>query len=202
VENHSFIQTKEEPIEPPKEKLICPRCKIFYEKMKTCIRCGADLVPHLPSQEKEGNEASQNQEMKQEVKQETPQIQPPPKQSTETPDEKLVCPNCRIHYRGEKICKKCGSHLVRQASPQGKKEVTLSSPPETINEKSEAPNNFPRAKETLFSPKISEQPSIKKQSEDMEKRAEVPKTRKRNYKRLFLELGSISIMIIAGGYFL
>ena len=48
------LVTKEKPISGDEDKnkaeekktdtrLICPNCKILYERMKTCIRCGAPL---------------------------------------------------------------------------------------------------------------------------------------------------------------
>jgi ketosteroid isomerase-like protein len=37
-------------------KLICPNCKLLYEKMTVCIRCGATLVKEIPSQQ--GEESS------------------------------------------------------------------------------------------------------------------------------------------------
>jgi len=60
----SPLLTKEKPIsssegknktkeEKPNGKLICPACKLIYEKMTTCIRCGATLVRQTPSQEEE-----------------------------------------------------------------------------------------------------------------------------------------------------
>jgi hypothetical protein len=210
VENNSFIQEKEEPVAPPKERLICPHCKIFYEKMKTCIRCGADLVAHLP--EKEGTEASPEQEVKQEtkeetkqevkkeVKKETPQIKPPLKKPPEASGEKLVCPNCNLYYRDEIICQKCGSILVEQASLRGRKE-TKRSLPDSANDKAD-PLLSPRVKETSYPYPLSEQTSAPRDTDDIEKRKGGPEPGRKNYKRLFLQLGSIGIMVIAGGYFL
>jgi len=46
----------EEPFEieePPKKRLVCPRCKIIYEGRETCVRCGSTLIEQAPSQEKE-----------------------------------------------------------------------------------------------------------------------------------------------------
>jgi len=37
--------------EPPKKRLICPRCKLIYEGRETCIRCGSTLTDQTPSQE-------------------------------------------------------------------------------------------------------------------------------------------------------
>jgi len=47
-ESESTTQEKKE-----ERKLICPECKLLYEKMTFCIRCGAALVGELPSQQEE-----------------------------------------------------------------------------------------------------------------------------------------------------
>ncbi len=47
-ENENTTQEKKE-----ERKLICPECKLLYEKMTFCIRCGAALVGELPPQQEE-----------------------------------------------------------------------------------------------------------------------------------------------------
>ena len=51
VSGHEDTNEKEEA--KSKERLICPNCKILYERMQSCVRCGAALVKQIPSQEKE-----------------------------------------------------------------------------------------------------------------------------------------------------
>jgi uncharacterized protein YbaR (Trm112 family) len=50
-------EEKEEPEEEKQiERLICPSCRLLYEKMTTCIRCGTALVKELPPQQGEESE--------------------------------------------------------------------------------------------------------------------------------------------------
>jgi ketosteroid isomerase-like protein/uncharacterized protein YbaR (Trm112 family) len=75
-------------------RLICPKCKLLYERRKTCIRCGAPLVKQTELQEIEEQKATQASESKkEEPKKEEPrkeplQVQPPRRQPVETPREK------------------------------------------------------------------------------------------------------------------
>jgi DNA-directed RNA polymerase subunit M/transcription elongation factor TFIIS len=82
------------PKEKPKEKFICPKCKILYESMKSCIKCGGPLVKQGFSQESEEPKPSEAPEAKKEeseaaevpeVEKELPPIQPIPKPPTEVP---------------------------------------------------------------------------------------------------------------------
>jgi hypothetical protein len=50
----------------PDGKLICPNCKLLYEKMTTCIRCGATLVKDIPSEQGEELEPSVPSEVEKE----------------------------------------------------------------------------------------------------------------------------------------
>jgi RNA polymerase subunit RPABC4/transcription elongation factor Spt4 len=47
----------------PNKKLICPSCKLLYEKMTFCIRCGSTLVEEIPSQQGEEPEPSYTPEV-------------------------------------------------------------------------------------------------------------------------------------------
>jgi RNA polymerase subunit RPABC4/transcription elongation factor Spt4 len=90
------LTTKEKPVSSdgasPKveetkqdERLICPSCKILYERMKTCIRCGAPLVKQSDLKEQEESKLSQPPESKkEEPAQEPPQVQPPREEPIET----------------------------------------------------------------------------------------------------------------------
>lgn len=82
------------PKEKPKEKFICPKCKILYESMKSCIKCGGPLVKQGFSQESEEPKPSEAPEAKKEeseateapeVGKELPPIQPVPKPPTKEP---------------------------------------------------------------------------------------------------------------------
>src|SRR4030042_181711 len=65
-----FEDTEKPTEEKPKEKFICPGCKIIYEKTKTCIRCGAEVVLLTSFQEKGPPEADQEPE----AEKESPQV--------------------------------------------------------------------------------------------------------------------------------
>jgi ketosteroid isomerase-like protein len=75
-------------------RLICPKCKLLYERRKTCIRCGAPLVKQSDLQELEEQKSAEAPETKkEEPKKEEPrkeplQVQPPRRQPVETPREK------------------------------------------------------------------------------------------------------------------
>ncbi len=66
-------------------KLICPACEIIYEKMTTCIRCGATLVRQNPSQEKEEPKPSQKLAAKDEIHEEALKEVHPPEVKKEAP---------------------------------------------------------------------------------------------------------------------
>jgi len=110
--------TKEEPLsideekskpaeEKPKEKLICPSCRLLYEKMTVCIRCGSALVKEIPSRQGEESKSSDTAEVEKEelhsahspeVKKEklktddSPEINKPPLRPTYSPDVKKTPP--------------------------------------------------------------------------------------------------------------
>jgi ketosteroid isomerase-like protein len=89
----------QEELSKPEEKktgtrLICPKCKLLFERRQTCIRCGAPLVKQTELQEIEKQKSPQAPESKkEEPKKEEPrkepvQVQPPRRQPVETPREK------------------------------------------------------------------------------------------------------------------
>jgi hypothetical protein len=91
----SPLLTKEKPIsssegknktkeEKPNGELICPACKLIYEKMTTCIRCGAILVRQNPSQEKEEPERSRTLAAKEKMYEEELKAVHPPEVDKET----------------------------------------------------------------------------------------------------------------------
>jgi rRNA maturation endonuclease Nob1 len=80
-------QSTEEPV----KRLICPSCKILYERGNSCIRCGSSLVTHTPSIEMEEPKISDASEVEEEELKATsiPKAdkEPPP---TQTPEERPV----------------------------------------------------------------------------------------------------------------
>jgi hypothetical protein len=92
----SPLSTKEKPIsraeeknktkeQKPNGKLICPACEIIYEKMTTCIRCGATLVRQNPSQEKREPKPPQTLAPKEEIHEEALKVVHPPEVKKEAP---------------------------------------------------------------------------------------------------------------------
>jgi len=70
-------------------RLICPKCKLLFERRKTCIRCGAPLVKQTDFHEGEEQKSPQAPESKKEEPRKEPlQVQPPRRQPVETPMEK------------------------------------------------------------------------------------------------------------------
>jgi len=75
-------KTKEQKLDG---KLVCPACEIIYEKMTTCIRCGATLVRQNPSQEKKELKPPQRLPAKEEIHEEALKVVHPPEVKKEEP---------------------------------------------------------------------------------------------------------------------
>jgi ketosteroid isomerase-like protein/uncharacterized protein YbaR (Trm112 family) len=75
-------------------RLICPKCKLLYERRKTCIRCGAPLVKQTDLQKTEepkspqAPESKKEEPRKEEPGKESLQVERPRRQPVETPREK------------------------------------------------------------------------------------------------------------------
>ncbi len=115
--------SQEQKSEAPRGKLVCPTCKIIYERGTSCIKCESVLVPQtsiqtnrepgtLPGSEGEGKPL-QVQTIEEQFAAEV---------VVETPRKKLVCPSCKIIYERGTSCVRCGAALVQQASSTGKSE--------------------------------------------------------------------------------
>jgi rRNA maturation endonuclease Nob1/ketosteroid isomerase-like protein len=223
-------------IEALRARLICPSCKLTYERGDFCIECGSSLLPQIPSQAKEEAKISRSSE----VDGEPLRVQTIQEQVAEAPRKKLVCPTCGIIYERGDSCVRCGSGLVPQIPSQEKEKpkssdaeaIPLSSPPKISEEISkmdldqdltlaskEPPLPSPKEQdldvsqpvkrkkiatsleELLQDESLEQQPS-KKASDHTEKRVSSAKKPKRDYRRLFLEVGGMAVMALAGGYFL
>jgi ketosteroid isomerase-like protein len=222
----------------PREKLICPNCKIIYESGSSCIKCESALVPQTPSQANEEPKISRGLE----VEGEPLQVQTIQEQLVQTPRKKLICPTCKIIYERGDSCVRCGSGLVSQTEFQEKEkpkssdtEVSLSAldlgvgtgPARPAQEdvdfewpsltspkrrdsgaaekgKKKEFEVFPtmEVEEDFFKTQTSKQQPPKTSADDSEKRSSLPTKPKKDYRRLFLEVGGITIMALAGGYFL
>jgi len=151
------LQTIREPlIKVPHKKLICPTCKIIYERGDSCIRCGLKLVTQLPPQEEEKSELQEPSEVDFEAS-------PLP-----SPEEK---------------------NLGDVEQVEEKKVETFPTPKVTLKEE-------PHLNET------PEYQPTKRLTDDAERKLSVSKKRKIDYRRLFLEAGTVMIMAVAGGYIL
>ncbi len=219
-EKESFQTEKpeEQQTEEPRQNLICPTCKIIYEHGNFCIKCGLTLVPRSLTQTEEEPKISPQPE----VEEKPIPLQTFQEQLNEIPRQKLVCPHCRIIYEHGNACIRCGSTLVTEIPSQEKKEpelpkaseVSSSTPVPEVGTrlpdsagvawvKKEEPEAAPtlEVEEETPGAETPEQQDTKKPADHSERRSSHPGKRKVNYRRLFLEVGSISIMVLAGGYF-
>jgi len=167
------VQTiQEQLIEAPRKKLICPDCGIIYERGTSCVRCGSSLVPQTASQEKQKPKSSDA---------EVPPSTSPPKASEEIPkmdsDQDLV-----------------GATIQPPLLSPKEKELGVSQP---VKRK-----KITTPLEELFQDESLEQQPPKKATDQAEKRVSSAKKPKRDYRRLGLEVGSMVIIALAGGYFL
>jgi len=200
--------------------LICPVCKIIYERGEACIKCGTTLVPQVPTKKKQEPRVVHRPEVE-----EKPTLFPPIQKQTEsTSQKKLICPNCKIIYERGNTCVRCGEALVTQISTKDpEKSKSLETPEVQVDglllqnlenlsfgdveqapkKKIEIPAS-PKveAKEETIPTEIPEEQTTKRFTEELDRRLNLPKKGKTNYRRLFFEVGSIAIMAIAGGYFL
>ncbi len=223
-------------IEAFRARLICPSCKITYERGDFCIECGSALLPQIPSQAKEEPKISSIAE----VDGKPLQVQTTQEHVAEAPRKKLVCPTCGIIYERGNSCIRCGSSLVTQIPSQEKEKpkssdaeaIPSSSPPKISEEISkmdleqdltlastELPLPSPKEQdlgpsqpakrkkiatslEEIFQDDSLEQPPAGKVTDHVEKRVSPAKKPKRDYRRLFMEVGGMAVMALAGGYLL
>jgi ketosteroid isomerase-like protein len=230
------VQTsQEQKIGAPRTKLICPTCKIIYERGEFCIKCESALVPQNPSQPNEEPKISPISEGEGKPL----KIQTIQEQLVEAPRKKLICPACKIIYERGNSCVRCGSSLVPQTPSQEKEKPKSSDTevsPSTLDlevgtglaqegvdsewpslsspkrRDSDAVERGPKrelgvaptavAKEDFPKTQTSQQQPSKRSADDSERRSSLPVKPKKDYRRLFLEVGGITIMALAGGYFL
>ena len=162
-----LLQTlQEQLIEAPRKTLVCPACKIIYERGNACVRCGVALVIQVSPQEAGESKLS-----------ETPgaDTEPPSLSSHQGQD---LGP---VHHAVQ------GSGAVEWVK---KKEIEVAPVPEVV------------AQEEIPQTETTEQQPTKRVTEDLERRLRLQKNRKIDYRRLSLEAGSITLMAVAGGYFL
>ncbi len=198
------VQTMEEQlvaevvVETPRKKLICPSCKIIYERGTSCVRCGAALVPQALSKEKE-KPKSHDTEEKEKPKSSDIEFNLPPSEPDGLEDG--------FFQRGSTVLPETsdrgpGATPSRPSPPgpkgqeagvteRGKKRESRTTPAQELG-----------LEEDFFQAETPEQPVAKKSKDDSHKRVSLLDKLKKDYRRLGLEVGSIMIMVVAGGYLL
>ncbi len=182
--------------EKPKEKFICPGCKIIYEKTKACIRCGAETVLLSSFQATQAAEKIREPE--------------PEKESSkvlttrdwvDTPLEHLICSVCKKEHLGGKSCIRCGAELVSSSSPPMKEKPSR---PRSFNpKKSELKQLSPsEPDEDLFGNETSDEPPSKMTVEQQLKKGRFLRKVKKDYPRMALNWSGIAVLCIAAGYLL
>ena len=191
-----FEDTEKPAEEKPKEKFICPDCKIIYEKSKTCIRCGAEVVLLSSFQAKEEFETEQEPD----IGKESPQVLTT-REWLESPPQHLTCSICKTVYLRGKSCPKCGAGLI----PSGPLREEQNGKKPTLHEdkKPEIKTPYPPELEKAFSQEEApDQKTSKGTVEEQIKKGRFARKIKKDYPRIFLNWSGIAIICIAAGYLL
>ncbi len=188
------VQTGEEPIhfrtiqkqskESPRKNLICPECKIIYERGTTCVRCGSALVAEVATQEVRVPEqpGAPTQAFDSTVQFNTLED---PVQSSEP---KVLSPSRNLRFAPIPLQESRGGQEIKHVE-------------KTLLEIDKEHDHFPGKELDKNFGTSKEEPETNSE-DNLGRRPAHPKKRKRDYRRLSFEIGSISIMILAGGYFL
>jgi uncharacterized protein YbaR (Trm112 family)/ketosteroid isomerase-like protein len=169
------VQTiQEQLIETPRKKLICPACKIIYERGDSCVRCGSGLVLQTEFQEKEKPKSSDTEVSLSALDLDVGTGPAPPVQE-----------EVDIEWSSLASPKKRDSGAVEKGK---KKELEM----------------FPtmEVEEDFFKTQTSKQKPPKTSADDSERNLSLSTKPKKDYRRIFLEVGGITIMALAGVYFL
>jgi len=204
-------------VETPRKKLICPSCKIIYERGTSCVRCGAALVSQTSFKEKEKPKPSEIEsnpppsesdglkdlvgltfpEGMEKPKPSEIESNPPPSESDGLEDLFLwkasTDPPEASEQRPEVASKQSSLSHPKGQDPdvtdrEKKREYRASPAPELGFE------------EAFLQAQAPEQPVAKKSADDFLKRGTFLSKLKKDYRRLGFEVGSIMIMVLAGGY--
>ncbi len=191
-----FEETETSTEEKPKEKFICPDCKIIYEKAKACIRCGKETV--LSSSLQTQKEVENVQEPDLEKDSSTILTM---RDWVETKPEHLICPACKKEHLGGKACIRCGAELMPHVTPPvTEKPLPLRS---LAPKKSEHITPLPpERKEDLFQQEVSDEPPPKRTVQEQLKKGRWLRKVKKDYPRMILNWSGLAIILIAGGYLL
>ena len=198
-ENLQPQKPQERQIEKSGQNLICPACKITYEDGNYCVKCGLILVPQTSAQ----TEEEPNSPFRFEMEEKPIPLQTFQEQLDEASHKRLICPHCKIIYEHGSSCVRCGTTLATQISFQDEKKHELPEVTEVKKEELDVPPTPEQeVKEGPSQTQIPEEEPAQKKGEEFGRRISLPRKRKRDYRRLFREAGSITIMVVAGGYFL
>jgi len=191
--NRLQVQTIEEQLVPeivvetPRKKLICPSCKIIYERGTSCVRCGAALVSQTSSKEKEKPKSL-------DIEFNLPSSESDgledvflPRASTEPSGASGRGPGSPPEQPPLFSPKGQDSGVTER----GKKRESRTTPAQELG-----------LEEDFFQDKTAEQPVAKKSKDDSHKRVSLLDKLNKDYRRLGIEVGSIVIMVLAGGYLL
>lgn len=189
-----FEDTEKSAEVKPKEKFICPDCKIIYEKTKSCIRCSAGVVPLSSFQPPEKDETVEEPEKG------SSQVLTTHEWMESSPDP-LICPACKKEHLGGKSCIRCGTALVPLSSPLKEEKSKKTAPPVA---KTSKPNPLPVSEfETeLFGEETTDPQTFRMSVQEQIKKGRFVRKIKKDYPRMFLNWSGIAIILIAVGYFL
>jgi len=172
------LQTiQEQLIETPRKNLICPHCKIIYERGNTCVRCGSALVAEVAAEDVGTPDPPGTPDHAFDPSMPHQTLTGP----VQAPEPKIPSPSSPKRADGGPA----RDGLQRRAEQIEREELELFSDIETDK-----------------TPGASKQDPATRSADHLERRSIHPRKRKIDYRRLFLEVGSISVMILAGGYLL
>jgi hypothetical protein len=114
--------SQEQKSQAPRRKLVCPTCKIIYERGTSCIKCDSALVPQTSTQTNGEPPTSHGSEGEGKPLQTQSAEEQFIAEVVETPRKKLICPSCKIIYERGTSCVRCGAALVQQTSTKEKSE--------------------------------------------------------------------------------
>jgi len=191
-----FGNTENSAEEKPKEKYICPDCKIIYEKTKSCIRCGAGVVLLSTAQPKEEKETLQEPE----VNKDSSQVLTT-QEWLESSPEHLVCPACKKEHLGGKVCIRCGTGLVPPGPPP-QEETAKKTRPALAKASAAKSSSSSEFEAEFFEDKTPDPQTSKLSVQEQIKKGRLVRKIKKDYPRMALNWGGIAIICIAIGYFL
>jgi ketosteroid isomerase-like protein len=191
-----FEDTEKSVETKPKEKYICPDCKIIYEKTKSCIRCGAGVVPLSSFQPKEKDETVEESE----VEKDSSQVLTT-QEWLESSPEPLICPACKKEHLGGKSCIRCGTALVPPGPPPKEEKTKKPVPPVTKTSKSK-PLPAPELETELFEEETPDPETSRMSVQEQIRKGRFIRKIKKDYPRMVLNWSGIAIICIAIGYFL